>query len=375
MIILVRRKKLIISLIVISSLVVAILGVCIWQQCLRVDDTFIDDSLKKMLQEEIQKIFDIRNQALIEEDTSTLEGLYDRNIRNGLWAYEHEVKKMKYIHQWSDKQGIEFTKATSQVIVRGGKAKGEGFTASLLVSTEYNYIYHDSIKVNNSFRIGTYHSLDIVLRDGTWIIIKEWYTDPFADSLHLDEIKSQDQRNLIMSSIPKDLSNINERRIKAVEYADQYCGAASLPEYGFKYNNKYTNFNPQGGDCANFASQMLFEGGKFTKNRTWNYERGAGSKAWVNASAFNSYMINSNRASVIAHGTYDKVLEGSYRLLPGDYVAYEKKGKVTHISVVTGIDSKGYALVNSHNSDRYRVPWDLGWSNRGVKFWIVRVHY
>jgi len=120
---------------------------------------------------------------------------------------------------------------------------------------------------------------------------------------------------------------------------------------------------------------MLFEGGGFRKNRIWNYEKGQGSKAWLNANAFNQYMLNSGRASRIAYGSYDQILKSSFKLLPGDYVAYEKKGKVTHISVVSGQDSKGYALVNSHNSDRYRVPWDLGWNNKGIKFHLVRVHY
>ena len=86
-------------------------------------------------------------------------------------------------------------------------------------------------------------------------------------------------------------------------------------------------------------------------------------------------MIYSGRATTIASGKYKDVLNASYKLLPGDYIAYERKGKVCHISVVTGADSKGYTLVNSHNTDRYRVPWDLGWSNSNIRFRLVRVHY
>jgi len=86
-------------------------------------------------------------------------------------------------------------------------------------------------------------------------------------------------------------------------------------------------------------------------------------------------MINSGRASVIAYGNYDKVYKASYKLLPGDFVAYEKKNDITHISVVTGADSRGYSLVSCHNSDRNKVPWDLGWSDKRIKFWLVRVHY
>jgi hypothetical protein len=320
-------------------------------------------------------MFQLRNQALIEENTDTLASLYNHKVRNGLWAYEHELKKLKYLHNWSDKQGVEFTRIDSTVILRSAKEKNDGFSVNLLVSTEYVYVYEDAPQIENSFRIGTYHYLDLMPYDEGWVITREWYADPFADSLNLDKIKSEEIQQVILSGKSKDLSDLNVRRVKALAYADQYVGAASLPEHGFQYNSKYRNYNPEGGDCANFASQILYEGGGFKKNSTWNYERGSGSKAWLNAHAFNNYMTYSGRASTIARGTYANVLKNSYQLLPGDYIAYEKGGKVTHISIVTGLDSKGYVLVNCHNSDRYRVPWDLGWSDKGITFRLVRVHY
>lgn len=110
-------------------------------------------------------------------------------------------------------------------------------------------------------------------------------------------------------------------------------------------------------------------------NSSWNVDRKGASRAWVNADGFKDYMVYSGRASVISHGSYDKVYKASYKLLPGDFVAYEKKGDVIHISMVTGADSKGYTLVTCHNTDRRQVPWDLGWSNNNIKFWLVRVHY
>jgi len=91
--------------------------------------------------------------------------------------------------------------------------------------------------------------------------------------------------------------------------------------------------------------------------------------------SFKSYSLDIVRASLVAQGTYNKVLKASYKLLSGDIVAYEKKGKVVHVSVVIGADSKGYTLVNCHNTDRNRVPWDLGWSDKGIKFWLIHVHY
>lgn len=323
----------------------------------------------------VKNIFVNRNKAIISGDLDLIGSIYDKNTKYGTWAYEYETKKVKYINNWEEKQGVKFTEINPTVVIKRIKGSGDRYIINLLCSTEYKYVYENQQDRVNSSRIGTYHNIQLVKKDNNWVITKEWYKDPFADSLYLDDLKANSMKQYILSQNERDFSSLNERRIKAVEYADQYCGSASEEKYEFKYNNKYRDYNSQGGDCANFASQILFEGGKFRKNSAWNYDRTGATHAWLNADGFKSYMIYSGRASVIAYGNYDKVYKASYNLLPGDFVAYEKKGDITHISVVTGADSKGYSLVSCHNTDRNKVPWDLGWSDKNIKFWLVRVHY
>ncbi|MEZ4357749.1 MAG: amidase domain-containing protein [Eubacteriales bacterium] len=322
----------------------------------------------------IDQIFNVRNEAILKGDSETVRKLYDTDKTNGLYAYDHEEKKIKYLANWSEKQGVTFTYINSNVTVKWSKEKGSGYTVNLLVSTTYKYIYKDRPAAENVMRIGTYHQIDLANYDGTWLITKEWYTDPFADSLNLDKLKTDDITALILSNEARDFSSIGESRIAAIKYADQYVGAADSGENEFNYNSDYKNYNSLGGDCANFASQILYEAGNFKKNGTWNYAKD-GSSAWLNAQAFKNYLLYSGRGSLIVSGTYSEVLELSYKLLPGDIVAYVKKGKVTHVSIITGADSRGYALVNCHNTDRFRVPWDLGWSDSGIKFYLIRVNY
>ena len=93
-----------------------------------------------------------------------------------------------------------------------------------------------------------------------------------------DSLKAADNKEYIMSQFGRDFSTLNKRRIDAVEYADKYCGTSDKEEY-FLYITKIQNYNGLGGDCANFASQVLYEGGKF-KTGSWNYEKD-GSRAWV----------------------------------------------------------------------------------------------
>lgn len=326
------------------------------------------------LQTFLNDFFVIRNEAIKKGDIETVKKFYNINKKAGLYAFDHEEKKLKYLKNWSEKQGVTFTDIVSKIGVKWSRSNGPKLTINFLASTAYTYVYTNQPETKNLLRIGTYHEIVIDQNEGGWLIAREWYTDPFADSLDLENLKTEDNKAFILSGEARDFSDMNQRRSDAATYADLYCGAAASGENGYSYNKKYKDYNSIGGNCANFASQILYEGGKFKKNGTWNYDKD-GSMAWVSARGLKSYLLNSGRGSLIASGSYDKVLKLSYKLLPGDIVAYEKKGKVTHVSVVTGADSKGYSLVNCHNTDRYRVPWDLGWSNSKIKFYLIRVNY
>ena len=333
------------------------------------------DLKKEEVSDFITQIFENRNKAIINKDLEYIQSIYDTDTKYGTWAYEYEKKKLKYISNWEEKQCVKFTNSVPTLIIKSIKANSSGYSVNLVCSTEYRYIYENDPTNENVSRIGTYHSLQLKNKDGLWVIAKEWYKDPFGDSLNLEKLKTDSIREFILAQNPKDLSSINQRRRNALAYALKYCGAAGDGENDYRYNKNYRDYNPQGGDCANFASQILYEGGKFKKNSRWNYDRNGATGSWLNADTFLRYMISSKRASLIARGSYEKVYKESFKLLPGDFIAYEKKGDVNHISTVTGADSKGYALVTCHNSDRNNVPWDLGWSNTNIKFWLVHVNY
>ncbi len=325
------------------------------------------------LQEVIENIVNVRNRSILDSNIDMLKPLYHTGVTLGKWAYEHEVKKTEYLNQWSEKQGVRFVEINPRLKINRVQEKGSGLTVNFTLSNEYRYVYIDRPGKVNSFRLGTYHSMDLIKSGEGWLITREWYTDPFADSLGLKESQWEKVRDVINQGTAKDFSNIGKRRLDAVAYANKYCGAAA-ENFINGYNKKYRNYNPLGGDCANFVSQALYEGGKFRKTGTWNYGK-EGSQAWINAQALKNYLLYSGRASLVARGSYEKVLSASYRLLPGDIIAYEQKGKIKHVSMVTGADSKGYILVNCHNVDRYMVPWDLGWSDKGIVFHLIRVHY
>lgn len=343
-----------------------------------------DEGLQTISQDEpepdwakvLTEMFSQRDRCVLSGDTDALMTMFLTDERNGHWAYENEVFRSRYLKSWAEKQGVRLLDISSRISLLRSKAVGRGYAFYLIVSTEYTYVYPDDPETFNMFRMGGHHSVDLIPGEGQnqWIISREWYDDPMTKSFNSD-IYTPEMAEYIASQTPVDLTDLSETRRAAVEYADKYCGAASDGSNGYKYNEEYTDYNALGGNCANFASQALFESGGFKKNGTWNYRAGKGSRAWVNAQGFKDYMLYSGRGSLIARGKYPDVYKAAFELRPGDVIAYAHKGDVSHISIVTGQDSKGYPLVNSHNLDRYRVPWDIGWNTNSYSFYLIHINY
>lgn len=381
-----KRKYILITTLSVLTIFIISLGVFLRKEnnpeiskeiisLLETPETCKNSELKIKFEEILNKLFKNRNISILNNDLEELKNFYNLNKKLSLFAYESESKKIKYLNNWSQKQGVVFNDINSKILIKKIKEREPGLYGIICsVSTEFTYYYLNDQFNNNKFNLGTYHYLNIKEDRDRYIIEKEWYTDPFSDSLDLNNIKSDEIKSYILNSSKPDYS-IDERTQKALDYAHTYCGVPSNDELCFKYNKNYTDFNSAGGDCANFASQILFEGGGFKKNSTWNYSNGEGSKAWVNAQSFKNYMVYSGRASYISKGKYSEIYKASYNLRPGDFVAYEKNGRITHISTVTGLDSKGYPLVTCHNTDRLLVPFDLGWSNDNITFHLIDVHY
>lgn len=335
------------------------------------DESVLKDEFTELLMD----LFSKRNSAILSGNCEQLKSFYNLDKKVSLYAYENEVKKINYLKNWCEKQSVNFNNIDAIIKVRKVREREPNlFGITCNVSSEFDYTYTTNPDEHNKFKLGTSHYLHLLKDGDKYIITKEWYTDPFSDSLDLENINSEKIKEYILSRKAEEIT-LDERTQNAIDYAHKFCGLCDESDYIFKYNKDYNNFNPAGGDCANFASQILYEGGSFKKNKTWNYLGKDGSKAWVNAQAFKNYMVNSGRASYIAKGTYEQIYKDAYNLRPGDFVAYEKGGKIVHVSTVTGLDSKGYPLVTCHNTDRLLVPYDLGWSNSNIKFHLIDVHY
>ncbi len=324
-----------------------------------------DPGVKRFLSE----MYDLRARALITgESARGLDRYYDLSTQGGRFALAHETGRIEYMQAWAPARRLKVVEAQNIITNLRVKVEGDRATVSTIVRTKLGYRYDQSPTVNY-MGVGSWHWLQLNRKDGRWVVAKEFYLDAMGSEWTEPYVPAA---AVVMEPEADDAAPASGRkrfnREGARAYAEKYCGSAWGCGNKADYNQRYKAYRHLGGDCANFASQALTEGGDLKPDWTWR----KGSGCWVNASKFTHYLAGSGKAVVLARGTYPKVQPALSKLEPGDIIAYQVKGTITHVSVVTGKDSGGVPVVAAHTADRYRNPWDLGWDKRTV-FWLLHI--
>ena len=346
----------------------------------------------------LRGIFAFRARALFLGDEDGVGRFYDTSSLYGRWALEHEIRRLRYLRAWTKARGIALLAVRTSIAVRTVESRPPGIWVFLVQNLQVDYRYTDEEGgAPNRFAIGNRHYLELVREGGLWRIRRDWFIDPLEEDAVVPEVEPakmpggsaaardsaggpQGKGSFGIASAPGGYD-----RRTAVAYADRYAGLALGTEA--RYNPAYRDYTNAGGDCTNFVSQVLAdrEGGKLKQDYVWTYFKTpvgqeGGSRAWTQAPAFVDYLLGRGRARLVGRGTYldlvrpeeDRPRGALGALEEGDVIAYEEKGRLEHLAVVTAWDSRGYPLVNSHTADRYRVPWDLGWDKRTV-FWLLHI--
>ncbi|MGM9973113.1 MAG: amidase domain-containing protein [Clostridiaceae bacterium] len=361
----------------------------------------LEDSEIEEIKNALEIIYIERNNMFTQGNITDLPQFFNSKSRYGGWALDHEVRRIKYLRKWAEERGIEFKNISSELHFR--KITGSSDKAKVLANEYYKftYVYKDNREKENVFGVGLIHNVDLIKQDYQWIINWDWYTDCFEDALKSisAEIKNLDTPIDKAYTLPiESRISINElpdsdealRRKKAVAYADKYCGIPWASGFEDRYNKKYKNYTGAGGNCTNFVSQCLGDKEEGAALKQWggwhstktSYGQSEGSASWVNADAFKNYLLYSGKGTLIKKGAYKDLISVDSsgnsifsKLSYGDVICYSKGGDIDHFAIVTGFDSNGYPLINSHTTDRYKVPFDLGWGNKNIGFYFIKINY
>jgi hypothetical protein len=340
------------------------------------------------LHQELEHFFNRRTAMLISGQCGGLEEFYDVTEITGQWALESEQARIEYVQEWSQKRDLILLNGNCSLAVVNLEVREDKALASVCPHIIVTY-KHGKGKRLNIMGARTVHWLELVRRDGRWLVQKDWFLDPFEGGRTVAALQQpvptgEINDAMTVAAVRDNLvpaSTTAYNRQQAVQYANRYAGVRVGPTTG-RYNQDYRDYSLGGGDCANFASQVLAdeEAGDLAQDWTWYYGANGGSVAWVQAQAFVDYFLGSGRAECVMRGSFAEVTtptadypRGAIReLQPGDIIGYEIDGCICHVSVVVGLDSGGYVLVNSHSADRLQMPWDLGY-DRNTTFWLLKI--
>lgn len=323
-----------------------------------------------------------RFSTLLDGDLARIRGNYDLDSYGGLAAWDKERSRTAYLRAWLSRRGVGLTEASAWFeIDHVSSWDRDAFRLEITEHATYAYSQGET-QPPHRFGSRTVHVMVLLHDGGQWQIQQDWYLDPLGDypgEPGEGPITVATGESQAGSSTPGDSWPGLYDREKAVSYAVRYSGVRSIPGGGI-YNRAYTVYAYQGGDCANFASQVLAAGG-VPQGYGW-FNTGKGSMAWLCSPDLVWHLLSSCRGVKLFAGSFEEAMKPTGRypggpvagLEPGDLVAYQVKGEIAHVAVVTGHDPYGYPLIASHTSDRLAFPWDLGWG-KGAVFWFIHVVY
>ncbi len=309
----------------------------------------------------------------------------ENSLKNGIAAdtditaqisaevYNDEMTRRGLIASYCESLGIAVTDAASGISVNAIEEYNESSRMIDLTEwTFYNYDYtDDEITTSDLTGFATEHKL-IVGQDGTgnYILTEDRYSEEdifgmisvsYIEEYNNEEIPAvSGTADASVSPEEETVDSSADTVVKAAYYSSYDVTAAVKysDKYVLKYNSNYFNFDPWGGDCANFVSQCLNAGG-IPQTDGWYYNNnGSHSSSWTTAGGVLNWMANNYGKRI------DDPKAGD--IYTGSVVAYdfENDGSWDHVTFCVGQDSAGNPVVNSHSHDRYHVVWNYADSTK-----------
>ncbi|MBB6691914.1 amidase domain-containing protein [Cohnella xylanilytica] len=339
----------------------------------------------------LDQVFRARTGILVRGSPDSLDPYYVTTEKSGRVALDHEKKRREYIQAWALKRSLLLAGSKSEIRIVRMHSSEDTVRVTLVHREllEYGYL-NAPVERLQSFGLGTRHVLTLHKSDQGWKIKREWYLDPLEENPDLisdsdHAFPSRPGANQQWNASDRQASGKTRYdRVKAVRYANKYAGLAWGAGNQNRYNRKYRDYTGFGGDCTNFVSQVLGdpkEGGGLPMTSQWFANSSGGSDAWVRTDGFKNFLLYSGYGRLVVKGTFEKIALPTPDhprgyigdMQPGDLIGYElKKGDVDHFAVIVGFDENGYPLVNCHTTDRYRVPFDLGW-DKTTKYLLFHI--
>lgn len=138
----------------------------------------------EVIRSEFERIYNLRSDCLVSGETAALNELFDTSQKYGIYSLDHEVRRVKYLKDWSAQRRIKFNNIESYVRIKKVLSQGKIIKVLLEESYRFDYVYEDDPdNILNSFGVGIRHTAKLTNKEDKWVIYQDWYTDCFEDAL------------------------------------------------------------------------------------------------------------------------------------------------------------------------------------------------
>lgn len=309
-------------------------------------------------------------------------------LQRGLFAFYYIEKALDeynaratMLDAMEDRMLIEIVAADVTLKVCDVKEENDKL---VLAVNEWTFFDYDDLEGEgdaiDASGYGVDHTITLVKCGGSWLIETDYFEDtlmglpsPEGDKASAAKtLKDGGLRQAGVSAINGKLTQKANYTIysaynptNAVAYSEKWVyHSPTSGNYESYYNPEWPNYNSVGGDCANYTSQSIYAGGMpmaagavYGTDGWFHYSSTNRSASWTGAKQLRTYMSNA-RGKVINSPSNSQVWMGCPM-----FVDWYSDGSYDHAYFCVGQNSSGTAIINSHNSDKYHVKWNYGYSS------------
>lgn len=261
--------------------------------------------------------------------------------------WSRRLDRTALVAQLEQRINAIITDAAVTTLVTDVEETENGYIANVYEWTFFDYDdLSDGEGGSDTAGFGTEHKMTFQYDgEGQLTLVSDEYTesDVLTGEVQAQAVEGEAETLAALAPIANPDYAENYDPVKAIIYADQWVSHEDLDggKDPSKYNPAYKSYHAWGGDCANYVSQCLYDGG-MEITAGWKPD----SAAWIHCLYQHNYFWNSGKT--IANPTEADIYPGS----PIYYWNY------SHVTFCVGYNSAGTPVVNGHTTDRYRVPWD-----------------
>ncbi len=374
--------------------------------------SIIDDNVRKIIDNYIQYRQDSFNIAENKIATSPKESILKNRTKNNLIFSDEQTRASK-LQKLEKKLNIKLNTAKTTAEIKDITYDGNSAVVTVYEWTFVDYTGEKGLV--DTFGYGVDHILNLTIDKNNVTLVSDIYNEgPLTEMSSSSYIATNIDTNTNKTPItdtkvaavnplntapanltpkitsangvisPMQVVGFSFSRSAVAAYANQWVKHTDVRGiYASYYNPAYKNYNPNGGDCANYVSQCIVQSlpqiGKNKLSNTfpawWYNNKGTSSTSddsvstdwtWTSADA--------NKKGMAANFGPEKINPANSDIQIGDpiYANWDGEGsKWDHAFICVGMNKDGKPIINSHNNDYYHVYWKYGDSS--TKYTVIQI--